>query len=138
MCRVVKERNPFLNKQGFKPKLYFLDNEASTALRTTIEDNKIEYQLVLPGNKMKNNVERAIQTFQNYFIAEFSTINKNYPVALWDCDIKQAEIQLNLLCTSRIHKQLLAYQHLSGTLDYNKTPIFPPEQKLLSHIRSEN
>ena len=72
----------FLYKQGFKPKLYFLDNEASTTLKTTIENNKIEYQLVLPGNKRKNNVERASQTFKNHFIAGFLTINKNYPVAI--------------------------------------------------------
>ena len=53
MCRVFEEERSIFNKQGFKPKLYLLDNEASTSLKDTIEDNETEYQLVPPPQKGK-------------------------------------------------------------------------------------
>ena len=135
--RVFERKILFFNKQGFKSNLHFLDNEASTALRTTIEDNKIEYQWLLLGNKRKNNTERVFQISKNHFILGFFIVNRNYLVALWDYNIHQAKITLNLLHILRIHNHRLAYQRLRGTFDYNKTSICPPEHKVVAHISTE-
>ena len=40
--------NPILAKGGNEPKIYLMDNEASTDLKTSLQKNNIQYQLVPP------------------------------------------------------------------------------------------
>jgi hypothetical protein len=62
------------------------------------EGRKIDYQLVPPGTHRRNAPERAICTFKNHFIAgHCSSIDKDFPLHLWDCLVEQAVITLNLL-----------------------------------------
>ena len=138
MCRVYAKAVNRLKQAGFRPQLHYLDNEASQALKELINKEHIKYQLAPPGNKRKNNAERAIQTYKNHFIAGLATVHPEFPLSLWDQLIEQGEISLNLMRRSRQHPHLSSYEHLRGFFDYNATPLVPPGQKAVVHIRSKN
>jgi hypothetical protein len=89
-------------------------------------DNNVDFQLVPPGIHGRNAAERAIRTFKNYFIAGLCSVNKNFPIHLWDWLLLQAKITLNLLCGSRINPKLLAWAQVHGAFDFNRTPLGPP------------
>lgn len=52
---------------GLRPQLLQLDNKCSTALKTFLTKESINYQLVPPGLHQRNAAERAICTFKNNF-----------------------------------------------------------------------
>jgi hypothetical protein len=52
--------------QGFKPLLQRLDNEASRALQTFMDEEDIYFQLAPPQVHHQNADERAIHTFENH------------------------------------------------------------------------
>jgi hypothetical protein len=54
---------------GLKPHLQRLNNEAPLELRNYLTKQGINYQLAPPSIHRRNNVERAIKTFKNHFIA---------------------------------------------------------------------
>jgi hypothetical protein len=87
---------------GLALQLQRLDNECSTSLKTFMTEQNIGYQLVPPRVHRQNAAERAIRTFQNHFIAGLCSVNKEFPIHLWDRLIPQAEITLNLLHGSRL------------------------------------
>jgi hypothetical protein len=64
--RAYNSLHQYLVKRGFKPQLQKLDNEASKALKHSIRDKGIDYQLVPPHAHRRNAAERAIQTFKNH------------------------------------------------------------------------
>ena len=68
--------NVDLKTQGFNPGYHFMDNEASTSIKRTLETISIKYQLVTPSNHISNNTEREIQTFENYFIVGMCSSDK--------------------------------------------------------------
>ena len=72
-----------------------------------------------------------------HFKAGLATIDSNLPIREWDRLIKQAEITLNLLRSSRANPKLSAYTYLFGQFDYNKTPIVPPGTRVLVHDKSD-
>ncbi|KAL7527155.1 hypothetical protein ACHAWF_008701, partial [Thalassiosira exigua] len=121
----------YLTKRGYKPRLNVMDNECSKTLRDYIEGEKVKIQLVEPDNHRVNAAERAIQTFKNHFIAGLSCVDQHFPLQLWDEILKQAEITLNLLRTSRQDPSKSAYEELEGPFDYNRTPLAPPGTKAL-------
>ena len=86
-------------------------------------------QLVEPQNHQVNSSEWVIQTFKNNYIARLITGEENFPAILWSYLIGQAQDSLNILSTSRVHVQLLAYQVLEGTHDFNRHPWSPPATK---------
>ena len=59
----------YLQDRGFHPQVHCLDNEASNVMKTYNQTNHIEYQLVPPHMHRRNAAERAIRTWNNYFIA---------------------------------------------------------------------
>jgi hypothetical protein len=87
--------------------------------------------LVEPDNHRVNAAERAIQTFKNHFIAGLATVDKNFPLQLWDELIPQCQDTLNMLRTSRVNKHLSAYAVLEGPFNFDKTPIAPPGTKAI-------
>jgi hypothetical protein len=97
-----------VTSKGFKPRLQTLDNEASAALKNVFTTNGVEYQLVPPHCHQRNAAERAIRTFKEHFVAGLSSVDPHFPLNLWDRLLPQAEINLNLLRTSRQHPQLSA------------------------------
>jgi hypothetical protein len=60
---------------GLGRKKHILDNEASKAFKAKIKENKMEYELVLPGNHQRNQAEWAIQTFKAHFISILASID---------------------------------------------------------------
>jgi hypothetical protein len=107
-----------------KPKLHILDNEASEKFKTAIKGN-CDLQLVPPDTHRRNLAERAIQTFKSHFISILAGVEPNFPMNLWDRLVPQAVVTLNLLRQSRKNPAILAYQHVNGVFDYNKTPLGP-------------
>jgi len=122
---------------GLRPQLQRLDNECSEALKDFFTAESIDYQLVPPGMHRRNAAERAIRTFKNHFIAGLCSVDKHFPLHLWDKLVPQAEATLNLLRGSRINPKLSAYAQLQGTFDFNRTPIAPPGIRVLVHVKPD-
>lgn len=76
---------------GLRPKLQRLDNECSAALKQFLVDEAVDYQLVPPRLHRRNAAERAIRTFKNHFIAGLCSVDKDFPLHLWDKLLPQAE-----------------------------------------------
>jgi hypothetical protein len=55
---------------------------------------------------------------------------------LWDSVIPQAEMTLNLLCSSRLHLQLSVAARFHGLIDYDKTSFALPGCKIIAHEKS--
>ena len=121
--------------RGLKPSLQRLDNEASLALQSFMEDKEVDFQLAPPHVHRRNAAERAIQTFKHHFIAGLCSTDRNFPLHLWDRLLPQALISLNLLRTSRLNPRLSAYAQVHGAFDYNRTPLAPPGTRVLVHVK---
>ncbi|KAL7537684.1 hypothetical protein ACHAWF_005869 [Thalassiosira exigua] len=115
-----------------------MDNECSKLLRDYIEGEHVKIQLVEPDNHRINAAERAIQTFKNHSVAGLSCVDQHFPLQLWDELLRQAEITLNLLRTSRHDPSKSAYEELEGPFDYNHTPLAAPGTKALIYNYPKN
>jgi hypothetical protein len=135
--RAYNKLHQFLVDRGFKPLLQKLDNEASNALKQTMRDKDIDFQLVPPHTHRRNAAERAIQTFKNHFVACLCTADKFFPMRLWDRILPQATTTLNLLRTSRLNPRLSSEAHLNGTFDFNRTPLAPLGTRVIVHETPE-
>jgi hypothetical protein len=102
-------------------------------LKSYFTENDMTYQLVPPYWHRRNAAERAIRTFKEYFVAVLSSVDPDFPMHRWGRILPQAEIILNLLCTSRLHPQLSAEAHFCGLIDYNKTAFASPGCNIISH-----
>jgi hypothetical protein len=70
--------------RGFKPLFQRLDNEASRALQTFMDEEDIDFQLAPPQVHRRNPAECAIRTFKNHVIAGLCSTNTDFPLNLWD------------------------------------------------------
>ena len=120
-----------LQQRGYKPKFHWLDNEASSDLKTYNAEEKIKFQLTPPNIHRRNAAERAIRTWKNHFISGLCSTDPDFPIHLWDRLIEQANITLNLLRTCRIHPHLSAHTALHGEYHFDATPMAPPGCKSL-------
>ena len=125
-----------LKQRGQKPRLHWLDDEASKALKNVIHKEQTEYQLTPPHIHRRNAAERAIRTFKNHFISGLCSVDKNFPLHSWCRLLDQAELTLNMLHTSRINPHLPAHEQLHGIHDFNATPLAPPGTKCIAHEKS--
>jgi hypothetical protein len=114
-----------------------LDNECSAILKEYMTAQDVEYQLVPPGVHRRNAAERAIRTFKNHFIAGLCSVDKDFPLHLWDRLLPQALLSLNLLRGSRLNPKLSAHAQMFGNFDYNRTPIAPPGVRVIVHEKPE-
>jgi hypothetical protein len=120
--------------KGSQLKMHWMDNEASKAVKDVLVNTyKLTYQLVPPHIHRRNAAERAIRTFKNHFIAGLSSVDKAFPLRLWDRLIPQAEATLNMMRTSRTNPKISAYEAIGGKFDFNKTPLAPPGCKVIIH-----
>ena len=124
-----------LSDCGIKPSTYIMDNEAANEIKQAIKKYKVSYQLTPPHIHRINAAERAIRTFKNHFLSCLASVDPNYPINEWDRLLPQAQITLNLLRTSRLHKHLSAYAVLNGHYDFNKHPMAPPGTKVVVHVK---
>jgi hypothetical protein len=58
---------------------------------------------------------------------------EDFPIRLWDRLLRQAEITLNLMQTSRVNPNVSAQEAINGPFDFNKTLLAPPGCKVLIH-----
>lgn len=118
---------------GLHPKLQCSDNECSDILKAFMDAENVEHQLVLPHVHQRNAAERAICTFKNHFIAGLCSVDKDFPIHLWDRLLPQALLMLNLLLGSHFNPKLSAWAQLNSPFDFNPTPIAPPGIHVLVH-----
>ena len=114
MIRAFTELTEDLKIHGINPGFHFADNEASTALKMTTKTMDIKYQLVTKINYIANNVERAIQTFKNYFIDIPYSIDNDFFLQLWEILLHKEIRSLNFLIQSRILTHLSTNTHIFG------------------------
>ena len=81
--------------------------------------DSIDFQLATPNIHSRNVAKRAIQTFQNHFIAILCGTDTKFTMQLWDHILDQVQIKLNLLRASHINPRLSAHAQLHGDFDYN-------------------
>ncbi len=103
-----------LTKQGFKPKLNVIDNQATKYIKQFHDKNKCKLQLVEPHNHHVDATEHAIQTFKDAFIAAFATMDSNLPIQLWGRLTPQVQNTLNMMCALRVNPAILAYKAFNG------------------------
>jgi hypothetical protein len=120
---------------GLLPQLHRLDDKCSAAHKTFLRAENIDFQLVPPNVHRRNAAERAIRTFKNHLIAGLCSVDKSFPLHLWDKLLPQAELTLNLLRGLQINPKLSAYAQLHGNFDFNRTPIAPPGIRVLVHMK---
>ena len=123
VIRAFKELTADLKSRGINPGFHFMDNEASKDLKMTITTMDIKYKLVPPSNHRSNNKERSILTFKYHFIAVLWIIYIDFYLQLWYRLLQETIFSINLLRESVILPNLLAYTHMLGDLDYNRTLI---------------
>ena len=95
-------------------------------------------KLFPPAVHRRNAAERAIRTFQNHFIAGLCSVDKDFPLHLWDQLLVQAELTLNLLRGSRLNPKLSSWAQVNGTFDFNRVPLAPPGCRVLIHDKPQN
>jgi len=77
--RAFQECYDELATRGLEAQLVRLDNEVSRDLIACIQENKLSYQIVSPGNHRNNPAERAIQTFKSYFLSARAGADPTFP-----------------------------------------------------------
>jgi len=108
---------------------------ASTALKTFLTNEDIDYQLALPYVHQCNVAECTICMFKNHVITGLCSTNANFPLHLWDCLLPQAELTLNLLCRCQCKPQLSAWAYIHRPFNLNHMPIALPSTCMLAHVK---
>ena len=124
-----------LTQCGVQPSTYIMDNEAAVELKQAIIKHHINYQLTQPHIHCINEAERAIRTFKNHFLSGLATVDPTFPINEWDQLIPQAELTLNLLCSSQLKPKLSAHAFLHGNYNFNRTPLAPPGTRVVIHTK---
>ena len=86
-----------------------------------------------PGCHRRNAAEVAIRNFKAHFLSILAGTAEDFPLALWDRLLPQAEITLNLLRQSNANPKLSAYAYMCGPFDYNRMPLAPMGCKVQIH-----
>jgi hypothetical protein len=114
-----------------------LDNEASTAFKECIRENRMTHELVPPGNHRCNLTERVIQTFKHHFISILSGMDNKFPLSLWCHLIGSAELTVNLLRQSNIAPMISAFAHIHGQHNYMRKPFTPLGCAVQAHVKPD-
>jgi hypothetical protein len=119
---------------GLRTQLHQLDNKCTAALKSFLRASDINFQLVPTGLHRRNAAESAIRTFKNHFIAGMCSVDKNFPLYLWDKLLPQAKLTLKLVCGSRLNPKLSAHAQLMAH-SISITLHWPPGIRVLVHIK---
>jgi hypothetical protein len=126
-----------LTIRGPRALLPCLYNETSLDLGNYLTKQGIDYQLAPLHIHLRNNTERAIQTFKNHFIVGLCSVEPIFPLKLWDTLLPQATISLNLLCTSLINPRMYAYSQLNGHCAFDQAPMAPLGTRIITHEKPD-
>ena len=121
-----------MTKHGHATKLFILDNECSNDLKLAILNTDSTFKLVPPHQHRRNTAERAIRTAKNHLLTGLATYNPDFPITEWDRLLRQSELTLNLLRTSRINPKLSACSYINGV------PLAPPGTKIIMHSKPDH
>ena len=124
-----------LTKNGHITKKYILDSECSAKFKSALNEHGVDIELVPSRQHRRNTAQRAIRTFKNHFLAGLATCNSDFPLREWDRLLDKAELTLNLLRYSRINPSLSAWAYLFGNFDFNKSPLLPPNTRVVLHSK---
>jgi Reverse transcriptase (RNA-dependent DNA polymerase) len=136
LTEAIRDIHDTLAQGGCKPKFHRLDNECPAQVKEFFKEREVTYQLAPPDDHRTNAAERAIRTAKNHLAAGWWSMDKKFPMHLWDKTIPHAELTLNLMRGSRINPKLSAWEQLHGRYDFNATPIAPPGIKVLAHAKA--
>ena len=119
--------------RGFTPWIQSLDNNHPSALKRNLLSSNITFQLVMPHLHRTNKAKNNIGTFKDHLTAFLSSVNPSFPIHLWCWLIPLATTTLNLLQPSAINLRISTEAQLSGSFNYNITPLAPPGTKVIVH-----
>ena len=102
LVRSYTTLHKYLCLRGLKPTLHVLDNECPSGLKEFMTKADENFQLVPPHRHHTNHAEKAIGTFKEHLIASICSYDPSFPMHLWDRNIPQVTLTLNLLRPSRI------------------------------------
>ena len=91
------EQVKHVTNRGYRPRVHWLDNEASVSLKKYDPQEDIGYQLVPPQIHCVNPAERAIRAWKDYLIAGLKSIDTQCPMHRWCRLIQQETMNLNML-----------------------------------------
>ena len=97
MIPVFKEISEELEIQKCKPKLHVLDDQCSKAVKSYIQKEKINIQLVEPCNHRVNATEPAVKSAKYHIMAGLGKVNVNCPLQLWRKFLPQMQELLNMM-----------------------------------------
>ena len=133
-CKIIHAK---LCAAGLHPKLQRLDDECSAMLKALMHKEEVDFQLVPPGVHCRNAAERAICTFKNHFIAGLCSVDKDFPLHLWDCLLPQTILSINVVRGSLINPKLSAWAQLLAQFDFNKAPVAPSGIRVIAHEKPD-
>ena len=82
---------------GIIPKKHVLNNKVSKAMKDVIHNEyQMEMKLVPLGCHWRNAAEVAIRNFKAHSINVLAETAEDFSLSLWDCQLPQAEITINL------------------------------------------
>ena len=124
-CMVAAFRDiySYLETRNLKPRLHVLDNECSHAVKTYLQKENVDIQIVEPHNHRVNAAEPAVKAIKYHMIAGLATVDPDCPMQIWDKMLQQMQDALNMLRTSRRDKTKSAFHELEGNFDFDKTPM---------------
>ena len=125
-----------LKSRGPRPTLQQLDNQASQALISFMNQENTESQLLNLHTHHQNVAERAMHIFNNHTITLLCGTISSFNMAMWYKIFPEALITLNLLQAYHIHLNLSAQDHIFGAFgafNFNMNLIDPLGTNMLIH-----
>ena len=123
MVATFKDIIGHLKSCGHQPQMNVMDNECSKAVKTYINSENINIQLVEPHDHHVNTAERAIQTFKHHFIAGLATVDIDFPIQLWDEFLPQAQMTLDMPPFKISYKALHALLHATNRMSFYDSTV---------------
>jgi len=87
---------------------------------------------------MRNQAERAIQTFKSHFISILAGADDKFPLSLWCHLLEPAELTLNLLRLSRVAPNVSAFAYVHGNHNYMRKPFAPIGCAIQTHVKPDD
>jgi hypothetical protein len=138
MIRVYQKILNRMKAAGLGLRKQILYNKCSAAMMACIKETGMDYKLVPPGQHRLNQAERAIQTFKAHFISILAGVDDKFSLLLWCHLLEPTELNLNLLCQSRVAPNISASAHVHGTHDYMQKLFAPIRCAVQTHIKPDN
>ena len=88
--------------------------------------HEVKYQLTPTHAHLRNMADGANRYVKTHLIVGLCSVNKTFPMHLWDRILPHATMTLNMMQTSCCNYNMSYYTDLEGYFDYNATPLTPP------------